>query len=510
MNEKGMVYLIGAGPGDPDLITLKGQKCMQKADVVIYDYLAAPQHLAFSPENAEKIYVGKKGGDHTLSQEGINALLVEKANQGHCVARLKGGDPFIFGRGGEEIEALLAENISFEVVPGVTSPIAATAYAGIPLTHRRFTSSVAFITGHEDPTKKESSINWSALAEGIGTLVFLMGIKNLPNIRDNLVNAGKSPQTPTAVVRWGTTPRQKTVQGTLATIHEKVLAAGIKAPAIIVVGEVVQLREQMRWFENRPLLGKRMVITRSRAQASNLVEQLEAHGTDCMVCPMINIIPPDDFSPLDTAIGNLSDYDWIIFTSVNGVDSFFERLFAAGLDARVIGSVQIAVIGPATRDRLRCFGINSDILPDSYRAESVVEAFQNVNMKGKKVLLPRARKARPVIPVELSKMEAIVDEIACYQTHTVPESKSQLITALTEKKVDLITFTSSSTVENFIEMMSGSDKQALLEGVILASIGPITTQTATEHGLDVQIEAEKFTIEGLVEAILDHYQASND
>ncbi len=326
----GKVFLIGAGPGDPGLITVKGVDCIARADVVVYDYLASPALLAHANPDAQMIYVGKKGGDHTLPQDGINALIVEKARQGHTVARLKGGDPFIFGRGGEEAEVLVAAQIPFDVVPGVTAAIGAAAYAGIPLTHRDYTSDVAFVTGHEDPTKAESSIDWRALATGIGTLVFFMGVKNLASITANLVAHGRPADTPAAVIRWGTTPRQHTVTGTLASIVDDTRKAGMKAPAIIIVGRVVNLRRTLQWFENRPLLGRRIVVTRARQQASALLHQLTELGAECIACPTIQVGPPADWAPLDAAIGNLRQYAWIVFTSVNGVDYFFRRLWENG------------------------------------------------------------------------------------------------------------------------------------------------------------------------------------
>ncbi|MBW2671237.1 MAG: uroporphyrinogen-III C-methyltransferase, partial [Deltaproteobacteria bacterium] len=330
----GKVYLVGAGPGDPELITLKGLECIKNADVIIYDYLASPGLLKHAREHAEIIYVGKKGGDHTLSQDRINALIAEKAQKGFTVTRLKGGDPFIFGRGGEEAEVLIDARIPFEIIPGVTSAIAAPAYAGIPLTHRKFTSTIAFVTGHEDPSKAESSIDWEAIARGIGTIVFLMGVKNLPHITDRLMHHGMPPETPVALVRWGTTPKQTTVSGTLATIVERTKAAGLKPPAIIVVGHVVKLREKMQWFETRPLMGKCIVVTRAREQASDLVKRLSDLGAECLECPTIKVSPPEDVKPLDRAIENLSSYDWLIFTSVNGVNFFFERLFQKNKDVR--------------------------------------------------------------------------------------------------------------------------------------------------------------------------------
>jgi uroporphyrinogen III methyltransferase/synthase len=503
---KAKVYLVGAGPGDPGLITVRGKQCIQNADVIIYDYLASPALLNYARKSAELIYVGKKGGDHTLSQEKINALIVKKAKSGGIVCRLKGGDPFIFGRGGEEAEVLFKEELSFEVVPGVTSAIAAAAYAGIPLTHRQLTSTLAFITGHEDPDKEETSINWSSLASGIGTLVFFMGVKNLPNITRNLMDHGKSADTPVALIQWGTTPSQKTVTGTLDKIAEKARAAGMKAPAIIVIGEVVHLRNKLKWFEQRPLLGKRIVVTRARPQASDLVGLLSNLGAECLEYPTIKIMPPKDLEPVKQAVENLTVYDWIVFTSVNGVDYFFEQLFAAGKDVRALGRMKTAAIGPATAGRLREFGLTSDIIPRTYRAESVIEAFKDEQLKNKKILLPRAAEARPILPKELKKMGAQVDEIPAYETLKVTESTAGLVQQLEDRRIDLITFTSSSTVKNFKALLPSENFKKLIQGVTIASIGPITSDTAAEMGFEVQITADSYTIPGLVEAILQHYQ----
>jgi uroporphyrinogen III methyltransferase/synthase len=503
---KAKVYLVGAGPGDPGLITVKGKECIQKADVIIYDYLASPALLKYADKSAELIYVGKKGGDHTLSQDEINRLLVKKAKSVGVTTRLKGGDPFIFGRGGEEAEVLIEAGISFEVVPGVTSAIAAAAYAGIPLTHRQLTSTLAFVTGHEDPTKKETSINWSSLASGIGTLVFFMGVKNLSHIVESLVAHGKSPDTPVALIRWGTTSRQKTVTGTLATIVDKALAAGLKAPAIIVVGDVVDLRQSLKWFENRPLLGKRIVVTRARQQASDLVKLLADLGAECLEYPTIEIKPIKDPQALNQAVADLSAYNWIVFTSVNGVDYFFERLFAAGKDVRALGHLKTAAIGPATAARLLQFGLTSDIVPETYRAESVVDAFKKEKLNAKKILLPRAKEARPVLPQELKKMGAAVTEIAAYETLKAVEKSGDLVQMLKDNQVDMITFTSSSTVKNFKALLPAKDFAGLIQGITIASIGPITSDTATDLGFDVNITAQTFTIPGLVEAILQYYQ----
>jgi uroporphyrinogen III methyltransferase/synthase len=501
----GKVYLVGAGPGDPELITLKGLECIKNADVIIYDYLASPGLLKHAREHAEIIYVGKKGGDHTLSQDRINALIAEKAQKGFTVTRLKGGDPFIFGRGGEEAEVLIDARIPFEIIPGVTSAIAAPAYAGIPLTHRKFTSTIAFVTGHEDPSKAESSIDWEAIARGIGTIVFLMGVKNLPHITDRLMHHGMPPETPVALVRWGTTPKQTTVSGTLATIVERTKAAGLKPPAIIVVGHVVKLREKMQWFETRPLMGKCIVVTRAREQASDLVKRLSDLGAECLECPTIKVSPPEDVKPLDSAIENLSSYDWLIFTSVNGVNFFFERLFQKNKDVRALKDIHTAVIGPATEKRLFDFGLKSDIVPESYRAESVIKAFAGKDVTGKEILLPRAEEARPVLPLELKKMGAAVDEVTAYRTHAVKDNADVLSARLKERSIDMITFTSSSTAKNFHALFPNEDLKDLMQGVTIASIGPVTADTARDLGFDVHIVAESYTIPGLCQAILKHF-----
>jgi uroporphyrinogen III methyltransferase/synthase len=503
---KAKVYLVGAGPGDPGLITVKGRKCIQHADVIIYDYLASPALLSAARESAELIYVGKKGGDHTLSQDEINSLIVEKARSGGIVCRLKGGDPFIFGRGGEEAEVLFKAGLPFEIVPGVTSAIAAAAYAGIPLTHRKLASTLAFITGHEDPEKEETGIDWSSLANGIGTLVFFMGVKNLPHIARNLIDHGKPANTPVALIQWGTTSSQKTVTGTLESIVEKARSAGIKAPAIIVVGDVVHLRKKLKWFETRPLLGKRIVVTRARQQASDLVGLLSDLGAECLEYPTIKIMPSADPRPLKNAAENLNAYDWVVFTSVNGVIYFFEQLFAVGKDVRALGHLKTAAIGPATAEKLREFGLISDIVPKTYRAESVVEAFKTEQVTGKKILLPRAKEARPILPKELKKMGAEVEEIPAYETLKVTENIDDLVHQLENRRIDLITFTSSSTVKNFKALLPAEKFTKLIQGATIASIGPITSDTATALGFDVRITADSFTITGLVEAILQYYQ----
>jgi uroporphyrinogen III methyltransferase / synthase len=499
------VYLVGAGPGDPGLITVKGLECIAAADVVIYDYLAAPSLLKHASKTAEIIYVGKKGGDHTLPQEEINALIVAQARENKIVTRLKGGDPFVFGRGGEEAEVLAEAGIPFEVVPGVTAAVAAAAYAGIPLSHRRLTATIAFVTGHEDPRKDESGIDWPSLARGMGTLVFYMGVKNLPQIVHQLTLHGRPRQTPVALVRWGTTPGQVTVSGTLADIVERVRQAGLKAPAIIVVGEVVGLRDRLQWFENRPLFGRRIVVTRSRDQASDLLKALSDLGAECLEFPAIQVVPPDDVAPLDRSIAELAAFDWIVFTSVNGVSCFFERLFAAGKDVRAVCHLKTAAIGPATAERLRSFGLASDLLPETYQAEAIIAAFRKENIHGKTILIPRAQEARQILPEDLTALGATVRDVPAYKTERAPADSHTLVERLEAGSVDLFTFTSSSTAKNFKSLLPASRFHELAGSVPAACIGPITADTARSLGFDVRIVAHTYTIPGLCEAILALY-----
>jgi len=505
-DKTGTVYLIGAGPGDPGLLTIKAKECIETADVVVYDYLASPFLLNYARSDAQIIYVGKKGGDHTLSQDKINLLLVNKAKQGFDVARLKGGDPFVFGRGAEEAQMLLSHKVPYEVVPGVTSAIAAPAYAGIPITHRDHTSFVSFITGHEDPTKKDTSMQWDVYAKSDATLVFLMGVKNLENIVKNLVKYGKPSDTPIALVRWGTTARQETVTGTLETIVERVKQAKLKSPAIIVIGHVVSLRDELAWFDKRPLFGKRIVVTRARAQASDLVSKLYKLGALCIEIPTIQIVPPEDTAPLKKSIENIKDYDWLVFTSVNGVKFFFDVLFDMGHDVRVLGHLKFACIGPVTKERLKNYGILSDILPKTYRAESVIDAFSTVEIKDKKVLLPRAKQARTILPEELTKMGAQVNDVVAYETRLNSDGKKELISLLEDNDIDAITFTSSSTVSNFMSLLESKNAKKLLKNVVTASIGPITSDTARSLDIEPDIEAKDFTIQGLVNSLLAYYE----
>lgn len=503
--EKGKVYLIGAGPGDPKLITVKGMECIQKADVVVYDRLASPRLLTHARPDAELIYVGKSPDRHTLKQDEINMVLVEKALAGKNVARLKGGDPYVFGRGGEEAEKLLEYGIEFEVVPGITAGISVPAYAGIPVTHRDFTSTLGIITGNEDPTKEDTSIDWSKIATGIGTLVFYMGMANLPHIVDRLIENGRSADTPIALIRWGTRPEQETLVGTLADIVEKVRAAHFKNPAIIIVGEVVTLRDKLSWFEKKPLFGKRVLVTRSREQASVLSEKIEVLGGEPWEFPTIDVVEPDDYAPMDKAITEIEKFDWIILTSVNGVKSFFKRLNDNNRDIRDLKGIRLCAIGPKTKEEVEKFGIRCDFVPNEYRAEAIIEGLKNEDMAGKKVLLPRADIARKIIPDTLKQLGAEVKEVVAYKTVMGAANAQLLRDMLAEKKLHVLTFTSSSTVRNFVKMLNAPNLAELLEGVTVASIGPITSDTAKELGVRVDVEAQEYTIDGLVEAIISKF-----
>jgi len=500
----GKVYLIGAGPGDPGLFTLKGKRCLEEADVVVYDYLANPRLLRYAKPNAELIYVGKQADQHTLPQEEIGRLLVARASQGKVVARLKGGDPFIFGRGGEEAEELAAAGIPFEVVPGVTSAVAAPAYAGIPLTHRDFTSTVAFVTGHEDPAKEETSIAWDKIATGIGTLVFFMGVGQLPEIVGKLMRHGRSPSTPAAVIRWGTRAEQEVVTGTLADLADK--CRGMKPPALIVVGEVVALREKLRWFEALPLAGKRILITRAREQASSFAAVLEAAGAEVVEFPTITFTAPESWGPLDAAIGRLREYRWVIFTSANGVRFFWQRLQAAGRDIRDLAGITVCAIGPATAAALHSLGIRADIVPTEFKAEALVEAIGTDDLRGSRVLLARAAESREVIPEELTRRGALVDVVPAYRTVKGAPDTEGLRTMLRDGKIHAITFTSSSTVKHFLDLV-GEEARELLKSVVVASIGPITAETAARHGIVSHVVPENYTIPALADALVKHFQS---
>lgn len=501
--KKGKVYIIGAGPGDAGLMTLKGVECLKEADVVIYDYLVSKDLLRYAPNNARFIYAGKQGGAHTLSQGQINDLLVQEARAGNIVARLKGGDPFIFGRGGEEAEKLHENKIPFEIIPGVTSAIAVPAYAGIPLTHRGLTSTVAFVTGHEDPTKEKSDIDWRALAR-IGTLVFLMGVKNIEQIVRELQDNGRSSETPAALIRWGTTPGQEILEGSLSGIARLAKEKKFAPPAILVVGEVVALRDTLRWFDAKPLFGKGVVITRPERQADDLAKLLIKEGANPISFPTIKIVPPSSWRGLDAAIGKLEEYDWLIFTSANGVAYFFERLRTLGKDIRDLKGVKICCIGPATARQVQDKGLRVDLVPGEFISEGILKSFSRTNLKGKKILIARAARARDVLPEGLKKLGAKVEVVSAYQTLGSGKKKKDLEKLFAENRVDVITFTSSSTVMHFVKI-AGRDFK-LPKEVKIACIGPVTAAAAEKAGFAVDIHQEEYTMEGLVGALINYFK----
>ncbi|HEY3278337.1 MAG TPA: uroporphyrinogen-III C-methyltransferase [Syntrophorhabdaceae bacterium] len=487
----GKVYLVGAGPGDPKLITVKGREVIRRADTVIYDYLAHKDILAFARADAEVIYVGKQASRHAMSQDGINALLVEKALLRETVVRLKGGDPYIFGRGGEEAAYLAERAIQFEVVPGITSAIAVPAYAGIPLTYRGYASTVAFITGHEDERKEASAIRWHELATGIDTLVFLMGMKHLGEIARRLIEEGRDPDTDACVIQWGTLPTQRSVTGPLKDIERLVGEAGISPPGIIVVGAVISLKEKLGWFERRPLFGKRVAVTRASHQSAKLGELLVERGAEVIYAPTIEIVPIEPNLPLSAAIEGLKDYFCIIFTSVNGASIFFEALRKQGKDSRSLGPAKVLPIGTATARFLESRGIVPDHMPHEFTQEGIVRVLDEVGVKGRRFLLPRAEEGRDVVTKYIQDGGGVCDQIPIYRTE-LPRRPEAFAS-----KPDIITFTSSSTVRNFMTLY-GAD--VLKEGLI-ASIGPITTETLRKYGIEPHITASRYDIQGLVDAV---------
>lgn len=513
----GKVYLVGAGPGDPGLITVRGMQLLQQADVVVYDYLAAPALLNYCPQ-ARKIYVGKKAAEHTLTQEGINQLLVDLGKQGHSVVRLKGGDPFIFGRGGEECLALRAAKVPFEVVPGITSAIGAAAYAGIPATHRDSNSSFTVITGHEkeenyqDPQAKAragagdageaSDLDFAALARLPG-IAFYMGVKALPRICSKLIEHGMSPDMPAASIRWGTTSQQQTVVGTISTLPQRVAEAGLKPPAITIIGKMVNLRGAMNWFESRPMFGQTFLVTRTRQQASELSQKLMELGARVIEAPTIELQPPADPSQIDQAIREAGTFDWLIFTSANGVAFARQRLDELGLDARVFGKAKVAAIGDATAEAIRqqlCLKV--DCSPERFVAEALAEELiKSGEVPGKRFLMLRADIARPVLRDKLQEAGAKeVRDIAIYETVLPKSLPEEALTALRNREVNWVTFTSSSTAKNLMALL-GDQARDLMKGLKIASIGPITTGTLRELGYEPTIQAQRFDMAHLVEAI---------
>lgn len=495
----GKVFLVGAGPGDYKLITLKGVECIKKADVIVYDRLANTRLLKWAKENCEFIYVGKKSSNHTKTQDEINDIIVQEAKQGKIVTRLKGGDPYVFGRGGEEGEYLKKKGVKFEVVPGITSAIGGLCYAGIPITHRDYASSFHVITGHLKEEGKK--LNFKSLAELEGTLVFLMGVSNLKNICDSLVNEGKDKGTKVAIINWASTTKQRVVVGNLENMYEQAIKEKIGSPSIIVVGDVVDLREELNFFENKPLFGKNIVVTRSRAQNSSLVEKIIDLGGNPIEIPAIKIEEIPNNINFDDEIQKIEKFNYLIFTSRNAVKIFFKRLFELNFDSRKLGQIKIVAIGSGTAQELKQYGIIPDIVPEKFVAESVIESLKKLLKKEDKIFIPRSNEAREYLVSQLSKI-CHVTETKIYKTIKVGNNKDNIIELIKNKSIDYITFTSSSTVKNFIEII-GYDNIKQLDGIRLVSIGPITSKTIEDFGLKVYNEAEEYTIDGVLKKIIN-------
>jgi uroporphyrinogen III methyltransferase/synthase len=505
IKKKGKVYLVGAGPGDPGLLTINGKEAIKEGDCIIYDHLVNEDLLSFARDDAEKIYVGKEGGIHTLTQGEINRLIVEKAREGKIVVRLKGGDPFIFGRGGEEALEIAEAGIPFEVIPGITSAIAVPAYAGIPLTHRDYNSTVAFVTGQERPEKDRSMIDWKALATGIGTLVFLMGMKNISEIASRLIQNGRDPSTPCAIIRWGTLWRQEVIISRLGDIDSLVAKKKILPPSVIVIGDVVSLREKLKWFEMRPLMGRRILVTRAEHQSEDLIKLLRNHGAEAIAFPTIDIVPPENWEGFDNALNSIKIYDWIIFTSVNGVNSFFQRLNYLKIDIRELKGIKIGAIGPKTAETIEKMGIHVDILPGKYMAEGIIEDIGCQPLQGVRFLLPRSDKSREILPEELRKRGALVDEVIAYRIVIPSRKRDGVLSLLYGHEIDAVTFTSPSTFSNFVEIVGHEKLKEVLDGVKIACIGPVTAKRVMEFGIEPDIMPDRYTIEGLAQAIIDYY-----
>lgn len=511
----GKVFLVGAGPGDPGLITVKGLRCLQQAEVVVYDRLMDPALLQSASSDAELVFVGKERGRQALTQDEINDLLVAQAGQGKSVVRLKGGDPFVFGRGGEEAQVLARNDIPFEVVPGITSAIAAAAYAGIPVTQRRVATCFTVVSGSEDPTKPESSIPWDVLARTGGTLIVLMGWAALQSILETLQREGMAPDTPVALVQWGTWKKQQTVDGDLSDVVARAKEAGLAPPVVAIIGPVARLRKELRWFDRQPLFGKKVLITRSRTQASRLRTLLENQGAEPLELPSIEIASLEDCSeldatlaqygllPLETAFGTISKF-WVIFASTNAVDAVFGRIDAFGQDSRVFADSTVGAIGPATAAALAQRGIRPDFVPTTSVSEAVVKELSDREWSGVPVLLPGSDIGRDVLAKGLAKLGAKVEGITAYRTVT-PTTAGRDARKLLDQGVDAITFTSSSTVRNLVEILGG-DKPTL-ESSLIACIGPVTAGTARELGLRVDLEADEHTVEGLVDSLVAYYNA---
>ena len=498
----GIVYLVGAGPGHPDLITVRGRDVLSRAQVVVYDRLTPHRLLNYAPQNAELIYAGKRPGDHRLSQEEINETLVDRARKGRCVVRLKGGDPFVFGRGGEEAMALEEADVDFEVVPGLTAGLAVPAWAGIPATHRNVSSAAGLVTGHHAADTDESPLDWRALADWRGTLSFYMGVSKLDQICERLIEHGKDEQTPAAMIQWGTTPRQRTVQGTLETITARARKEGIEPPAILIVGPVVNLRDGIAWYEAKPLFGRAIVVTRPREQGLRTASALEELGAEAIMMPTIRVTPPADPAPLRSVLNGVDGYDWIILTSTNGVEHFFRFLNESGRDARVLAGVRICAIGSATAENLRAHGIRADMVPDRFTTRGILNAFeQMVDVASLKILCPRSDIAPPDLVDGLSAMGARVDEVEAYGVVPDRSGAARVADMLEDDELSWLTFTSSSTVSNFFAEIGHEVVERA--SVRIASIGPRTSDALREEGFAADVEASPHTTDALIEAIVE-------
>jgi uroporphyrinogen III methyltransferase/synthase len=499
---KGKVYIVGAGPGDIGLITVKGLKCLKKAEVVVYDFHLNAQVLNYINHDAEFIYAGKRGGHHTMTQDEINRTIVEKAKKGKVICRLKGGDPFVFGRGGEEAEALADEGIEFEIVPGVSSSVAAPAYAGIPLTHRLYSSSLTVVPGYEDTTKEESSINWDALAKGAGTIVFLMTVKNISMVCRKLIEKGRHPDTPVAVIRWGTRSDQKTIVSNLENIAKIVEEKDIKPPAVMVVGDVVKLREKLKWYENRPLFGKRVLVTREHSEGFDALEDL---GAEVIEFPTIKIVSPENWDELDAAIDKIGSYNWLIFTSANGVKFFFKRFFEKDKDIRDLKGIKICAVGDKTASFIKRYGIKVNLIPEVFNAEGLIKSFASgltdSGLKGVRFLLPRAEEAREIFPEKVRELGGEIDVAIGYRAVKPEVHGKRLRRFLKEGKISVATFTSAATFNNFMSIME-DDALELLKGVAIAVIGPVTAKAVEKAGLKVSIMPKEATIDAMVKSII--------
>ncbi|MBM3879006.1 MAG: uroporphyrinogen-III C-methyltransferase [Verrucomicrobia bacterium] len=499
MKPPGTVYLVGAGPGDAELLTLRGAALLRRADVVVHDALVNPELLGLVPRGAEII---RRTKDHPPSQAALTALLVERARAGQCVIRLKGGDPYTFGRGGEEAQGLAAAGIPFEVVPGVSSVMAVPNYAGIPLTHRAHGSSFTVITGHRDPLAQGSGLDWDLMVRLPGTKVILMGVERIAQLAETLVARGLAPNTPVAMVRMGTTGQQQTIAGTLADIGQRAAQAAFSAPAVTIIGGVVSLRSQLNWFERRPLFGQRIVVTRARDQAAQLTGALRERGADVLEVPCIRIGPPTEHRPLVEAMAGLGEYDWVIFTSANGVGSFFDYFFKAFEDLRDLGAVRLAAVGPGTAARLAELHLKVDLVPNKHTAREIAkELLQFQSLENVRVLLLRAEVANPELPRLLEENGAIVDDIACYRTVADTDDRNGAAARLVESGADWVTFTSGSTVEHFHARFDLPRLLRRYPALKVATLGPEATKALATLGLEPAVEADPHTVPGLVAAV---------